>query len=119
MRRAILLISLWSYIPMQKTALAMSLLASLFSFGSVKAATTVEDLWFIQAYPIGLFKKPAVLLSPMEQNFYHELEERLKESPLGAELLRTAKHLGFQFAGFTGSSSKANTDPQARLVRIR
>ena len=82
------------------------------------AAKSIEDLWKIQAYPAGLFKKKEVKLTEKEQEFYSVILDKLKRSTSGSELLKTAKHLGVGFSGFTYTVSKANTNPKTRLIKI-
>lgn len=84
------------------------------------SALTVEELRKIQSVPAAVtLRSVEVKTSAVETAFYLGLVKRLDGSATGKELLKTAQHLKFRFAGFTGTASKANTDPETGLVRLR
>jgi hypothetical protein len=77
-----------------------------------------QYLWYVRSLPSG-FKASPVVLTEKEKLFFNLIESKVRKSKYGSELFEASSHLGFQFAGFTGSTSKANTNPQSRLIRIR
>lgn len=84
-----------------------------------KDIESLAYLWFIKAFPTEEFHPEPVSISTEEKEFYKNIVTNLVRSEYGFELLEAANKLKFQFAGFTKTASKANTDTAKRLIRIR
>lgn len=85
---------------------------------SSSAFGSIEDLRKIQQTYQDSFEKQPVTLTSEEKYFFQAITTKLKKSPLGEEMLKTAEHLKFQFAGFAKQETIGVTSPEERTIRI-